>query len=48
MVLVGLVKGEDLFACEAKHHRLCFKSFRTALTNYERVSEMDRSETSSS
>ena len=30
------VKDKDLFACEAKHHPSCFKSFRTAFANYER------------
>jgi len=30
------VKSKDLFACEAKHHPSCFKSFRTAFANYER------------
>ena len=29
------VKDKDLFACEAKHHPSCFKSFRTAFANYE-------------
>lgn len=29
------VKGKDLFACEAKHHPSCFKSFHTAFYNYE-------------
>ncbi|KAI4827603.1 hypothetical protein KUCAC02_030988 [Chaenocephalus aceratus] len=32
------VKGKDLFACEAKHHQSCFKSFRTAFANFERSS----------
>ncbi|KAI9536286.1 hypothetical protein NQZ68_034843 [Dissostichus eleginoides] len=32
------VKGKDHFACEAKHHQSCFKSFRTAFANYERSS----------
>ena len=30
------VKGKDLFACEAKHHPSCLKSFHTAFANYER------------
>ena len=30
------VKNKDLFACEAKHHPSCLKSFRTAFANYER------------
>ena len=30
------VKNKDLFACEAKHHPSCFRSFRTAYANYER------------
>ena len=30
------VKDQDLFACEAKQHPSCFKSFRTAFANYER------------
>ena len=30
------VKHKDLFACEAKHHPSCFKSFHTAFANYER------------
>lgn len=31
-----LVKDVDLFAAEAKHHRSCLMSFRTAFANYER------------
>jgi hypothetical protein len=30
------VKNQDLFACEAKYHPSCFKSFRTSFANYER------------
>lgn len=30
------VKGKDLFACEAKHHPSCLKSFHRAFANYER------------
>ncbi len=33
------VKNIDLFACEAKHHVSCFKSFRSAFANYERKVE---------
>jgi hypothetical protein len=34
------VKDKDLFACEAKYHPSCFKSFRSAFANYERKIHM--------